>query len=173
MSRTKASQDNITDQPIEELAPSGEGISLGQSAMGSEASDIVFPESLQSNLSGQDTTSQNPPEFIDYTKDLIPNQPNHNTQSEQPLSYPEWNKMPVIKNQLELYPTLCERVLTRVLVLDFTIADDVDHYQNILNQAQGEAACIKIRNSIIKFSEKTGNFIALVVYDTFKFKRPL
>lgn len=159
---------------LEDLEPPGEGVELNSSLDNSmSAQDIVLNDSETVNNAGFGK-SPSVNDLIDYSKELI----NSNTASVKSSEdtvpvYPEWNKMPVIKNQLEHYPNLCERVKTCVVVLDFKNKEDVDQYQSLLNQAQGESASIKLRNSIIKFSEQTGNFIALVIFDTFKFKRPL
>ena len=159
---------------LEDLESPGEGVELNSSLDNSmSAQDIVLNDSeTVNNADFGKSPSVN--DLIDYSKELI----NSNTASVKSSEdtvpiYPEWNKMPVIKNQLEHYPNLCERVKTCVVVLDFKNKEDVDQYQSLLNQAQGESASIKLRNSIIKFSEQTGNFIALVIFDTFKFKRPL
>lgn len=159
---------------LEDLESPGEGVELNSSLDNSmSAQDIVLNDSeTVNNVGFGKSPSVN--DLIDYSKELI----NSNTASVKSSEdtvpvYPEWNKMPVIKNQLEHYPNLCERVKTCVAVLDFKNKEDVDQYQSLLNQAQGESASIKLRNSIIKFSEQTGNFIALVIFDTFKFKRPL
>lgn len=159
---------------LEDLESPGEGVELNSSLDNSmSAQDIVLNDSETVNNAGFGK-SPSVNDLIDYSKELI----NSNTVSVKSSEdtvpiYPEWNKMPVIKNQLEHYPNLCERVKTCVVVLDFKNKEDVDQYQSLLNQAQGESASIKLRNSIIKFSEQTGNFIALVIFDTFKFKRPL
>lgn len=159
---------------LEDLESPGEGVELNSSLDNSmSAQDIVLNDSETVNNAGFGK-SPSVNDLIDYSKELI----NSNTASVKSSEdtvpiYPEWNKMPVIKNQLEHYPNLCERVKTCVVVLDFKNKEDVDQYQSLLNQAQGESASIKLRNSIIKFSEQTGNFIALVIFDTFKFKRPL
>lgn len=159
---------------LEDLESPGEGVELNSSLDNSmSAQDIVLNDSENVNNAGFGK-SPSVNDLIDYSKELI----NSNTASVKASEdtvpiYPEWNKMPVIKNQLEHYPNLCERVKTCVVVLDFKNKEDVDQYQSLLNQAQGESASIKLRNSIIKFSEQTGNFIALVIFDTFKFKRPL
>lgn len=161
---------------LEDLESPGEGIGeVAQVSNALAASDVILDASRtvsDENLSSQSKSA----ELIDYTKDLINNDDNNistKAASDTVPVYPEWNKMPVIKNQLEQYPNLCERVKTCVSVLDFKNSEDVEQYQSLLNQAQGESASIKLRNSVIKFSEQTGNFIALVIFDTFKFKRPL
>lgn len=161
---------------LEDLESPGEGIGeLAQVSNALAASDVILDASQ--TVSDEDLSSQSKSaELIDYTKDLINNDESNisaKATSDTVPVYPEWNKMPVIKNQLEQYPNLCERVKTCVSVLDFKNSEDVEQYQSLLNQAQGESASIKLRNSIIKFSEQTGNFIALVIFDTFKFKRPL
>lgn len=159
---------------LEDLESPGEGVELNSSLDNSmSAQDIVLNDSETVNNAGFDK-SPSVNDLIDYSKELINNNTASVKSSEDTVPiYPEWNKMPVIKNQLEHYPNLCERVKTCVVVLDFKNKEDVDQYQSLLNQAQGESASIKLRNSIIKFSEQTGNFIALVIFDTFKFKRPL
>jgi hypothetical protein len=161
---------------LEDLESPGEGIGeLAQVSNALAASDVILDASQTVSDEGLSSQAKSV-ELIDYTKDLINNDENNisaKATSDTVPVYPEWNKMPVIKNQLEQYPNLCERVKTCVSVLDFKNSEDVEQYQSLLNQAQGESACIKLRNSIIKFSEQTGNFIALVIFDTFKFKRPL
>lgn len=161
---------------LEDLESPGEGIGgLAQVSNALAASDVILDASQTVSDEGLSSQAKSV-ELIDYTKDLINNDENNisaKATSDTVPVYPEWNKMPVIKNQLEHYPNLCERVKTCVAVLDFKNKEDVDQYQSLLNQAQGESASIKLRNSIIKFSEQTGNFIALVIFDTFKFKRPL
>ncbi len=158
---------------LEDLESSGEGIEENSYAANSLAAENVI---LNPPLNSDDIISHEavkPVELIDYTKDFIDENASVKAPEDTVPKYPEWNKMPVIKNQLEQYPNLCERVKTCVSVLDFKNSEDVEQYQSLLNQAQGESASIKLRNSIIKFSEQTGNFIALVIFDTFKFKRPL
>lgn len=159
---------------LEDLESPGEGVELNSSLDNSmSAQDIVLNDSETVNNAGFGK-SPSVNDLIDYSKELIDSNVASVKSSEDTVPiYPEWNKMPVIKNQLEHYPNLCERVKTCVVVLDFKNKEDVDQYQSLLNQAQGESASIKLRNSIIKFSEQTGNFIALVIFDTFKFKRPL
>lgn len=163
---------NLSD--LEDLESPGEGVELNSSLDNSmSAQDIILndPETDNSTCFGKSPSVN---DLIDYSKELIDSNAASIKSSEDTVPiYPEWNKMPVIKNQLEQYPNLCERVKTCVAVLDFKNKEDVDQYQSLLNQAQGESASIKLRNSIIKFSEQTGNFIALVIFDTFKFKRPL
>lgn len=163
---------NLSD--LEDLESPGEGVELNSSLDNSmSAQDIVLNDSETVNNAGFGK-SPSVNDLIDYSKELIDSNAASIKSSEDTVPiYPEWNKMPVIKNQLEHYPNLCERVKTCVAVLDFKNKEDVDQYQSLLNQAQGESASIKLRNSIIKFSEQTGNFIALVIFDTFKFKRPL
>lgn len=163
---------NLSD--LEDLESPGEGVELNSSLDNSmSAQDIVLNDSETINNAGFGK-SPSVNDLIDYSKELIDSNAASIKSSEDTVPiYPEWNKMPVIKNQLEHYPNLCERVKTCVAVLDFKNKEDVDQYQSLLNQAQGESASIKLRNSIIKFSEQTGNFIALVIFDTFKFKRPL
>ena len=163
---------NLSD--LEDLESPGEGVELNSSLDNSmSAQDIVLNDSETVNNTGFGK-SPSVNDLIDYSKELIDSNAASIKSSEDTVPiYPEWNKMPVIKNQLEHYPNLCERVKTCVAVLDFKNKEDVDQYQSLLNQAQGESASIKLRNSIIKFSEQTGNFIALVIFDTFKFKRPL
>lgn len=157
---------------LEDLESPGEGVELNASLDNSaSAQDVVLNDSKSIDNTRIDESSITN-ELIDYSKELINNDSVKSSGDTVPI-YPEWNKMPVIKNQLEHYPNLCERVKTCVAVLDFKNKEDVDQYQSLLNQAQGESASIKLRNSIIKFSEQTGNFIALVIFDTFKFKRPL
>lgn len=163
---------NLSD--LEDLESPGEGVELNSSLDNSiSAQDIILNDSETVNNAGFGK-SPSVNDLIDYSKELIDSNAASIKSSEDTVPvYPEWNKMPVIKNQLEHYPNLCERVKTCVAVLDFKNKEDVDQYQSLLNQAQGESASIKLRNSIIKFSEQTGNFIALVIFDTFKFKRPL
>lgn len=163
---------NLSD--LEDLESPGEGVELNSSLDNSmSAQDIILndPETVNNEGFGKSPSVN---DLIDYSKEFIDRNTASIKSSEDTVPvYPEWNKMPVIKNQLEHYPNLCERVKTCVAVLDFKNKEDVDQYQSLLNQAQGESASIKLRNSIIKFSEQTGNFIALVIFDTFKFKRPL
>lgn len=123
------------------------------------------------NKKAESHKPEKPITFIDYANIGKPQE--DQTPIGTDAVFASWSKMPLIKNQLFEYPQLCERVTTEVRNLDFSNKKDLEEYQQIINRSKGEKADIRIIYDLVKFSEKTGSFIAFIMYDTFKFRGPL